>query len=144
MSELSRREFLRLLRNGFLSLSAGLTIAGLIRFLNFESDPVPQTEYDLGATSDFPMGSRTVLSDPLVLVIHNEDGFSALSLVCTHLGCTVKEHDQGFECPCHGSRFDQNGVVAKGPAKKRLRSLPIQITSDARLKLSTIADIDSD
>lgn len=137
MSKLSRRDFLKLVRNGFLSLSAGLTIAGLIRFLNFETNRVPQTEYDLGPASDFPLNSRTVLSDPPVLVIHDEDGFSALSLLCTHLGCPVKENSQGFECPCHGSRFNEDGTVQNGPTKAPLRSLQIQLTDQGHLKLFT-------
>jgi cytochrome b6-f complex iron-sulfur subunit len=137
MSKLSRRDFLKLVRNGFLSLSAGLTIAGLIRFLNFEVNPAPQTEYDLGPASDFPLNSRTVLSDPPVLVIHNEKGFAALSLLCTHLGCTVQDAEQGFECPCHGSRFNEDGRVQSGPAKEPLRSLQIQLTDQGHLKVST-------
>lgn len=137
MSKLSRRDFLKLVRNGFLSLSAGLTIAGLIRFFNFDSNPAPQTEYDLGPASEFPLNSRTVLSDPPVLVIHNENGFAALSLLCTHLGCTVTENRQGFECPCHGSRFNEDGTVQNGPATKPLQSLQLQITDQDHLKLFT-------
>jgi cytochrome b6-f complex iron-sulfur subunit len=137
MSKISRRDFLKLVRNGFLSLSAGLTIAGLIRFLNFEVNPAPQTEYDLGPTSDFPLNSRTMIADPPVLVIHNEKGFAALSLLCTHLGCTVKENVQGFECPCHSSRFNEDGTVQNGPATKPLRFLQIQITQQGHLKVFT-------
>ena len=137
MSKLSRRDFLKLACNGFLSLSAGLTIAGLIRFFNFESSPATATEYDLGPASDFPLNSRTAISNPPALVIHNEDGFSALSLLCTHLGCAVKENSQGFECPCHGSRFNANGTVQNGPAKAPLRSLQIQLTDQGHLKLFT-------
>jgi cytochrome b6-f complex iron-sulfur subunit len=137
MSKLSRRDFLKLIRNGFLSLSGGLAVASLIRFLSFESNPAPQTEYDLGSTSNFPLNSRMVISDPPALVIHNEKGFAALSLLCTHLGCTVKEDLQGFECPCHGSRFFEDGTVRNGPAKKPLQHLQIQVTDEGRLKLFT-------
>lgn len=44
--------------------------------------------------------------------------------VCTHLGCTVewKTERSRFECPCHGSQFDAQGRIIKGPAK---RSLPL-------------------
>lgn len=137
MSKVSRRDFLKLARNGFLSLSAGLTIAGLIRFFNFESNPAAQAEYDLGPASNFPLASRTVIADPPILVIHDEQGFAALSLLCTHLGCTVKEDRQGFECPCHGSRFNADGTVQSGPAKAPLRYLQIQLTDQGHLKLFT-------
>jgi Rieske Fe-S protein len=55
----------------------------------------------------------------------DEDGAYAVSLVCTHLGCIVKPAPDGFECPCHGSRFDSNGFVTKGPAPRGLPWLKV-------------------
>ena len=49
--------------------------------------------------------------------------FLAFDLTCTHLGCTVKATEQGFSCPCHGSRFGRGGDVLKGPAPRALRRL---------------------
>ena len=42
---------------------------------------------------------------------------------CTHLGCALKwnEIDNVYECPCHGSRYDRNGKLLNGPARKNLR-----------------------
>lgn len=96
MSELSRRDFLKLARNGFLYLSGGLAVSGLVRFLGFEPNPAPPTEFDLGPASNFPFNSRTMISNPPAIVIHSENGIFALSPVCTHLGCTVKEDRQGL------------------------------------------------
>ncbi len=53
-------------------------------------------------------------------LINNKKNIYALSLKCTHLGCTVNAGPKGFTCPCHGSRFDSKGNVVKGPA-----SLPL-------------------
>lgn len=38
---------------------------------------------------------------------------------CTHLGCALKWNDaeQSWDCPCHGSRYDDNGTVINNPAK---------------------------
>ncbi len=138
MSNISRRDVLKLARNGFLYLSGALALGGLLRFLDYEPNPAPPTEFDLGPVSKYPPGSRTVLSDPPAVLVHDEKEFSALSLVCTHLGCSVEKDANGFTCPCHGSRFDADGKVLQGPAATRLHSLRVEITKEDRLILHTI------
>lgn len=55
------------------------------------------------------------------VALHRDDeGVWGISLVCTHLGCIVKPSATGFDCPCHGSRFDHQGGVTRGPAPKAL------------------------
>lgn len=58
----------------------------------------------------------------------------AVSLTCTHQGCTVaKQADGKFLCPCHGATYDEHGKVLSGPAKRNLtrykvaRSQPDQV-----------------
>jgi cytochrome b6-f complex iron-sulfur subunit len=135
MSEPSRRDFLKLARAGFLYLSGTLALGGLLRFLDYEPDPAPKIEFDLGPASNYPLNSRTLLSDPPAVLLHTESGFSALSLVCTHLGCTAEDKGDGFACPCHASRFNADGKVTHGPADKPLRSLRVEVTDEGNLKL---------
>ncbi|NWG08624.1 MAG: Rieske (2Fe-2S) protein [Chloroflexi bacterium] len=137
MTDLSRRDFLKLLRSGFLYISGALALGGLLRFLDYEPNPAPQTEFDLGPASNFPLGSRTLLSDPPAVLLHTQSGFSALSLVCTHLGCTLEDQENGFTCPCHGSRFDAKGNVTHRPAEKPLQSLRVEVTDEGNLRLFT-------
>jgi Rieske Fe-S protein len=61
----------------------------------------------------------------------------AHSLVCTHLGCVVGEEKAGFVCPCHGSRYDAQGVVVEGPAQESLKRFRVEMSKDHSLKLFT-------
>ena len=42
---------------------------------------------------------------------------------CSHLGCALKynRHEHTWDCPCHGSRFNENGRVIESPANKSIR-----------------------
>jgi cytochrome b6-f complex iron-sulfur subunit len=135
--QLSRRDFLKLTRTLLLTASGLLGLGGLIRFLGYQSQPPAQTEFDLGLPSEYPPGSRTILPDVPALLIRTEQGFSAISLVCTHLGCTVEGTPEGFACPCHGSRFDSHGKLVSGPAAKPLVPLRVEISEDGKLYLFT-------
>lgn len=72
---------------------------------------------------DVPAEGALVLPQHRVAVVREGGDFLALDLTCTHLGCTVKATEQGFACPCHGSRFGTGGDVLKGPAPRPLRRL---------------------
>lgn len=130
MPHISRRDFLRLATDGLLTLTGLLGLGGLVRFLSFELDPAPPTEFDLGPAANYPFDSRSLLLHIPAVLIHDRDGFRALSLVCTHLGCTVEQKEGAYECPCHGSLYNDRGEVQKGPAKQSLKALRVS-TSEA-------------
>jgi carotenoid phi-ring synthase / carotenoid chi-ring synthase len=55
------------------------------------------------------------------------DSESALSLTCTHQGCTVgRRADGSFVCPCHGATYDAQGRVINGPAKRNLSKFKVK------------------
>lgn len=136
-TSLSRRDFLKLASAAILTASGLLGLDGLFRFLNTQTDPLPQTDFDLGPVSNYAIGSRTLRPEIPAIVFATQGGFTALSLVCTHLGCTVESKPEGFACPCHGSRFDPLGKVTRGPAQKPLNSLRTGIDSDGKLHVYT-------
>ena len=43
---------------------------------------------------------------------------------CSHLGCVLKwnPYEHSWDCPCHGSRFDEDGKLLENPAKKDLKT----------------------
>jgi cytochrome b6-f complex iron-sulfur subunit len=61
--------------------------------------------------------------DDTILLWRTATGFSATSIICTHLGCEVEvaEGGQYLACPCHGSQFNDDGTVRHGPAARPLR-----------------------
>jgi|TARA_B100000900_G_scaffold411589_1_gene431587 cytochrome b6-f complex iron-sulfur subunit len=50
------------------------------------------------------------------------DGLVAVYQRCVHLGCRVPwcNSSQGFECPCHGSKYNMVGEYFAGPAPRNL------------------------
>jgi Rieske Fe-S protein len=77
-----------------------------------------------------PLGEgRIVKSDGKKLAVYrDQDGaIHAVSAICTHQGCQVAFNpvECSWDCPCHGSRFDIDGGVLDGPAKKPLEKLSL-------------------
>ena len=138
MKKLSRREFLRLTINSLLGLSGALGLGGLIQFLSYEMDPAPPSQYDLGSAGDYPPGSRILLMNIPAVLIHNNDGYLAFSLVCTHLGCTVEQKNGEYECPCHGSKYNDKGDVTRGPANTSLKKLRVEINEAGNIILHMV------
>ena len=113
-------------------------LAATFRFLVPNVLYEPSRRFDVGPPIDFPPDSATFLSDRRLFVFNSADGFYCISSVCTHLGCNVKRIGAGFECPCHGSTFDQNGRVLSGPAPRPLSWYAISLSPSAQL----IVDLD--
>lgn len=59
----------------------------------------------------------------------NKKGEIAMhSAFCTHLSCVVSWNnaEKTWDCPCHGSRFDPEGMVLEGPALHPLKRIEIK------------------
>jgi Rieske Fe-S protein len=59
---------------------------------------------------------------------------TAYSLSCTHQGCKigVQDKDHVMGCACHGSTFSvADGSAIKGPAKKPLLGIKLEVKDDA-------------
>jgi cytochrome b6-f complex iron-sulfur subunit len=116
---IDRRSFFWVGWASIAAASAGFLVS-TFRFLVPNVLYEPPSRFSIGPPADFPPGTATFLDDHRLFVFNSPDGFYAISSTCTHLGCNVKKTGQGFECPCHGSRFDDNGQVVRGPAPSPL------------------------
>ncbi|XP_042477835.1 cytochrome b6-f complex iron-sulfur subunit, chloroplastic [Macadamia integrifolia] len=69
-------------------------------------------------------GDRTLTQglkgDPTYLIVENDKSLATygINAVCTHLGCVVPWNaaEGKFICPCHGSQYNYQGKVVRGPA----------------------------
>ena len=73
--------------------------------------------------------------DPAYLIVTNEGNLEeyGLNAVCTHLGCVVPwvASANQFQCPCHGSRYNNEGKVVRGPAPLSLALSHVSVTDDS-------------
>lgn len=78
--------------------------------------------------ADLPLG-LSVAGD-VVAYRHGDGRVQAWAARCTHLGCRLdRVIDGAVVCPCHGSRFDEQGRVLNGPAAKPLQPLQVQVAA---------------
>jgi cytochrome b6-f complex iron-sulfur subunit len=132
--ESGRRKFLFL--TGTATVVAGVAgfLAATVRYLFPNVLYEPPSRFPVGPAKDFPPGSVTFLPEHRLFLFNAPEGFYAVSSVCTHLGCNVRYvTDDGFACPCHGSRFDRDGRVVSGPAPRPLPWFGVSLSSRGEL-----------
>ena len=91
-----------------------------------------------GWLSDHPAGDRSLVQglkgDPTYLIVEETDAISSFGInaICTHLGCVVPWNSGAnkFICPCHGSQYDKNGKVVRGPAPLSLAIAHVSVEED--------------
>jgi cytochrome b6-f complex iron-sulfur subunit len=120
-----RRDFLGL--SSLWAMGAALLFAlfGMLRLPKAAVLPSPSKKFRVTLPDSLAAGEPYVPPGRPVAIFRDAEGIHAVSTVCTHLGCVVKPNPEGFECPCHGSRFARDGVVTKGPAPRALPWLQV-------------------
>ncbi|MGD9487251.1 MAG: ubiquinol-cytochrome c reductase iron-sulfur subunit [Calditrichaceae bacterium] len=114
-----RRTFLHTLGRRILFLAAGLLYFPFSGFLN----RISQKKHVL------KLKLKDLKETEFFFVRTDHQKLRIISKKCTHLGCTVNfnENSKMFICPCHGSKFDNEGNYLSGPAKKNLTDLDYKL-----------------
>jgi len=144
--EESRRDFLNEITWGALGV-AGLS--GALWTHQFLSPDVlfePSTTFRAGDPDLYTVNSVTFLQEQQVYIVRTEVGFYAISAVCTHLGCITqwKPEANMIVCPCHGSKFQSNGMKIEGPATRHQPHYAINLTADGELQVDKLQIIKAD
>ena len=78
---------------------------------------------------------------PFVIAGGEADGVGVMALwqKCVHLGCRVPScvPSQGFECPCHGSKYNIHGEYEAGPAPRNLDRFGVEVNDAGDLIIQT-------
>jgi menaquinol-cytochrome c reductase iron-sulfur subunit len=102
--------------------------------------------FKVGTPDQFGEGV-TFLESQRVFIFRERNTFHAISAICAHLGCTVQmkrlnqpkrvraggrewEEKLEFHCPCHGSKYYEDGTNYAGPAPRPLAYYKLEISPD--------------
>jgi cytochrome b6-f complex iron-sulfur subunit len=114
------------LKGGFGSVIQAGTVADIKGFITANNQPF---YYGAGRFYIVPYngdGTNTVYAG---ITAQN---LMALYQKCVHLGCRVPfcQTSQWFECPCHGSKYNEAGEYQLGPAPTGLNRFKLSIAND--------------
>ncbi len=101
----------------------------------------------IGSTSKVELGTPTLFKakiqrqtgwitneEEISVYVSTTNGrdFTAMSNICTHLGCRVRwiSEQEQFFCPCHNAVFDKEGRVVDGPPPRPLDQHQVMIEDD--------------
>ncbi len=89
--------------------------------------------YAAGNVSALPVDTLQAISGASLAIGRDSGGVYAMTLICTHASCDMATQGsvsfEGVDCSCHGSRFDANGNVLRGPASSPLEHYEVTIDS---------------
>jgi cytochrome b6-f complex iron-sulfur subunit len=132
--KVSRRELLSYAWLISLVAAAGAGLRASLRF----AKPQPRAgEFggviDMGPVTELPPPGSPPIHQPTgrFWLVSRDDGVLALHKACTHLDCLCNwdEQTREFVCPCHGSRFAEDGACLVGPATRALDRFVVQVAA---------------
>ncbi len=137
-ADCSRRQF-------FSKLGVGSLVTGLFAYEYFSPNVLFEAPPIVKAGKPDQFAPNTVTLDPQsgIYLVNSTKGYYALGAICTHLGCLTawKPELNLIACPCHGSRFNTDGVKVAGPAPEPLPWLKVWLADDGYLMVDRSAKL---
>ena len=137
---MERRDFLHDISQATVAICAGSLLAACSKSSDNNVTPPPPGGGNALITANLNSELTSVGSSKTggsVIVIRTAAGnvpasFVALSLICTHMQCTVNYDAgaSGFKCPCHGSEYNISGAVTMGPAPSSLKKYTVTVNNN--------------
>jgi cytochrome b6-f complex iron-sulfur subunit len=142
-NDVNRRQFFAKLGLGSLGIAAAGTAAFAYQYLDPNVLYEPSPVVNAGKPDRYPLGSVTIDVNSGIYIIHSDEGYFSLSAVCTHLGCMTawKPELNMIACPCHGSKFNEDGKKIEGPAPRPLPWKRIWLNDDGDLLVDRSTDV---
>jgi cytochrome b6-f complex iron-sulfur subunit len=134
--DLTRRNFMSAAAwaiTGIATVLGGGAIFGKFFWPNVQYGP--PSKFSIGKPEDFQDNCKINIADQKTTIIRHGNQIGAISMVCQHLGCTVAASATGYDCPCHGSKYDEMGNVTHGPALIALFWFDIALTPSGDLQV---------
>lgn len=98
---------------------------------------LPSGDVAAGNVSQLAVGALQAIPNQPIAIGRDAGGLYAMSAICTHAQCDMTVDGSisrsGAFCSCHGSQFDANGAVEKGPARAALQHLAVSVDSNGNI-----------
>ena len=103
------------------------------------SGPAAFGDASAGNVKDIAVGSLAIVGSEPVMIGRDSGGLYAMTITCTHQGCDVEPSGSGssvrVRCPCHGSEFNSNGAVTRGPAGAPLAHFAVEVDASGNVTI---------
>lgn len=134
--DFDRRNFLGKAVGGIGAVVAAGTLYPVVKYIipPAKKEAKELDEIVVGKASEVPPDSGKIyqFNKDKVIVVNNGGKLSAVSAVCTHLGCLVqwKADENIIYCACHGARYKDNGQIISGPQPLPLAQYNVRVDGD--------------
>ena len=124
MNTKNRRVFLKIAAVGFVSFFA--FIWNKLTLRHIATSGAEEASVPLNKNKEVQFFDKYI-------IVNTDNKTTVFSSHCSHLGCKIDKTESGkLVCPCHGSEYDLQGQVLKGPAYKNLTILNSSVSDDGK------------